>query len=123
MSLPGIRPMALDVGGGTWRDHLAEAESSPPQHKQHTLRLNEASPDLSSRDQTHEHQVSQTRHPASNRCTEVTESEEEPVKGRMKRNKPVKWSVEEDRRLRDAVSKVSKGEEVQSARDVLCCIK
>lgn len=28
--------------------------------------------------------------------------------GRLKRSKPVKWSVEEDRRLREAVNKVIK---------------
>lgn len=32
--------------------------------------------------------------------------EDVPEGARMKRNKPVKWSAEEDRRLRDAVEKV-----------------
>lgn len=123
MNLPGIQSRALDSGGGgsTWGERFAEEESRPRQQpRAGAMRPDEAGA-LATTAQIAHAQGAHKYHgdrPASvqeyndNNQKGVSRGEGDsggevsPSSARSKRNKPVKWSVEEDRRLRDAVSKV-----------------
>lgn len=111
MSLPGIRLEVLesenagggDGGGGeTHVTGLSENAMSTSHQQHHKLSADKAGVDHninSTVGATHAQQLLEGSED-SGTATNVAASD------RMQRNKPVKWSVEEDRRLRDAVSKV-----------------
>lgn len=120
MSLPGIRPRTLDGGrssggGGMWDSgrRLLGGDASTPHNDTATIleskNVREAGVDhltvRSSRDLNSQQLTLQGSEHGGQ------ESDREAVGGsgataRIFRNKPVKWSVEEDRRLREAVNKV-----------------
>lgn len=111
MSLPGIRLAVLEdedtgaVGGGGGEAHvtgLSENAITTSQEEHHKLSADKAGVDHNKNSivgAAHAQQLLGGRED-SGTATSIAASD------RLQRNKPVKWSVEEDRRLRDAVSKV-----------------
>lgn len=107
MSLPGIRPALLERGGDgrAWGGGSHFSGDASKSQQTHSFWSNKAgveathaqgSSGLESQDSTDEHEGGDAVAAEAGIASSI----------RMKRSKPVKWSIEEDRRLRDAVSKV-----------------